>query len=66
MKKELTKELIEMIKSGQGYLTIKHFINDFNLGHITISTIIENSTEWKVSIKNGHKYQYLVGHNFGW
>lgn len=66
MEKQLINELKEMMKSGAGYLTISSFIKDFGVTSASVSEIVEDSENWKLSIKSGHKFQHLTGFNFGW
>ena len=60
------KELKEMMKQGKGYLTVKHFIKDFELTNASVSELTEESNSWTLTIVKGHKYEYLTGLNFGW
>lgn len=66
MKKQLMKELKEMMKQGKGYLTVKNFIKDFELTNASVSELEAESTSWTLTIVSGHKYQYYTGLNFGW
>jgi hypothetical protein len=66
MKKQLMKELKAMIKEGKGYLTVKHFIKDFEIINATVSDLKEDSESWTLTIVTGHKYKYFTGINFGW
>jgi hypothetical protein len=66
MKNQLLKELKQMMKEGKGYLTIKHFIKDFEIKNASVSEIQCESTNWTLTITKGHKYEYLTGLNFGW
>lgn len=66
MKKQLMKELKEMMKQGKGYLTIKNFIKDFEITNASVSELEAESTRWTLTIVSGHKYQYFTGINFGW
>ena len=66
MKKQLIKELKEMMKQGKGYLTVKNFIKDFELTNASVSELEVESTSWTLTIVTGHKYQYFTGINFGW
>ena len=66
MKKQLIKELKEMMKQGKGYLTVKNFIKDFELTNASVSELEVTSESWKLTIVTGHKYEYLTGLNFGW
>lgn len=66
MKKQLIKELKEMMKAGKGYLTVKNFIADFELANAKVSEIEVDSKNWTLTIKSGHKFEYLTGINFGW
>lgn len=66
MKKQLIKELKEMMKEGKGYLTVKNFIKDFELTNATVSELEVESTSWTLTIVTGHKYQYFTGLTFGW
>lgn len=66
MKKQLMKELKEMMKQGKGYLTVKNFIKDFELTNASVSELEAESTSWTLTIVSGHKYQYFTGLNFGW
>jgi hypothetical protein len=66
MKSYLTKELKQMMKDGAGYLAVKNFIKDFELTNATLSELEVESTTWTLTIKIGHKFEYLTGTNFGW
>ena len=66
MKKLLVKELKKLAKSS-GYLTVKNFINDFDLSDIaSISELEVDSKTWKLSIRKGHSFEHFTGSNFGW
>ena len=66
MKKQLIKELKEMMKQGKGYLTVRDFIKDFELTNASVSELQVESTSWTLTIVTGHKYEYFTGLNFGW
>lgn len=66
MKTQLMKELKEMMKQGKGYLTVKHFIKDFELTNASVSEIDEMSEYWTLSINKNGKYEYIRSLNFGW
>ena len=66
MKKQLIKELKEMMNQGKGYLTVKNFIKDFELNNASVSELEVTSESWTLTIITGHKYEYFTGLNFGW
>lgn len=60
MKAQLIKELKEMAKSGAGYVSVRNFIKDFDLGSVaSVSELTWESKYWKLSIRKGHKYEHL-------
>ena len=67
MNKILINELKQMMKDNKGYLSIKSFINDFDIKDVLMSDINEMSDFWTLSLNiNSKKITRITSFNFGW